>query len=170
MREEKQLLLDEIREQISTSDNFVIFNYEGIGANTVGGFRDEVAKIGGGMEVVRKRVFLKAAKEEGIELEEENLPGHIALLLDGQDAVTLTKALIQFAKDTGAVKVLGGRFENKMCSADEVKMISKLPGKDELRAQFLGLLEAPMAQTVSVMNALVSSVVYCLDNKCQAES
>jgi len=169
MRQEKQLLLDEIREQISASDNFVIFNYEGIGANTVGEFRDEVAKIGGSVEVVPKRVFQKAAVEEGLELDKESLPGHIALLLDGQDSVTLTKTLMQFAKETNAVKVLGGRFDKKMCTADEVKKISKLPGKEELRAQFLGLLEAPMAQTVAVMDAVVSSVVYCLDNKSKAE-
>ena len=35
------------------------------------------------------------------------------------------------------------------------KQISKLPGKDEMRAQFLGLLEAPMAQTLAVMEAVI---------------
>ena len=50
-----------------------------------------------------------------------------------------------------------------------VEKLSKLPGKDEMRAQLLSVFEAPMAQTLAVMDALLASVVYCLDNKCQQE-
>ena len=47
--------------------------------------------------------------------------------------------------------------------------MSKLPSKDEMRAQFLGTLEAPMAQTLAVMDALLTSVVHCLNNKVQLD-
>jgi large subunit ribosomal protein L10 len=57
-----------------------------------------------------------------------------------------------------------------MCSASDVEQISKLPGKDEMRSQFLGTLEAPLAQTLSVLEALLTSVMYCLENKSQANN
>ena len=48
--------------------------------------------------------------------------------------------------------------------------LSLTASKDEMRAQFLGLLEAPLAQTLAVMDAVLSSVVYCLDNKSKEAS
>ena len=53
--------------------------------------------------------------------------------------------------------------------ASDVERLSKLPSKDEMRAQFLSVLEAPMSQTLAVMEALLTSVPYCLDNKCKQE-
>ena len=41
----------------------------------------------------------------------------------------------------------------------------KLPAKDEMRAQLLGLFEAPMSQTLSTMESLLTSVMHCLENK-----
>ena len=52
--------------------------------------------------------------------------------------------------------------------AEDVKAISELPSQDEMRAQFVGLLEAPMTQTLSVMQALLTSIMYCLENKAKA--
>jgi len=169
MRPEKQLLLEEIKTQIEENDAFVIFNYLGLSANALSEFRDEIAKMDGSIEMVRKRIFHKAAMDSGLALNKEELPGHVGLLLGGGDPVALVKTLLQLGKDTGSVNVLGGRFEGRMCSSAEVEEISKLPGKQELRAQFLSVLEAPMAQVAAVMNAILSSVVYCLDQKINAE-
>lgn len=170
MRAEKQLLLDEIKEQISASPSFVVMSYEGLTANLASDFRDQVAKVGGDVEVLGKRMLLKAASEQGITLDEKQLVGHIGVVFVGEDAVEATKAVYQFSKDNGDIlKVVAGRFDGQIYSPEDVKKLSKLPGKDEMRAQFLGLLEAPMSQTLSTMEALVSSVVYCLDNKVKAQ-
>ncbi len=67
------------------------------------------------------------------------------------------------------VEVVGGRFEGKMYTGADVEKLSNLPSKDEMRAQFLSVLEAPMSQTLAVMEALLTSVVYCLDNKSKQE-
>jgi large subunit ribosomal protein L10 len=50
-----------------------------------------------------------------------------------------------------------------------VELISKLPTLLEMRAQFLGLLEAPMTQTLGTIQAMLTSVIYCLDNKAKKE-
>ena len=51
------------------------------------------------------------------------------------------------------------------CSASDVEQISKLPSKEEMRAQFLGTLEAPLSQTLGVIEALLTTVMHCLENK-----
>ena len=64
---------------------------------------------------------------------------------------------------------MGGRFEGRMYAADQMVKLSTLPSKDEMRAQLLATLEAPMAQTLAVMEAVLSSVVYCLQNKSEQQ-
>lgn len=171
MRQEKQLLLDEVKGQIEQFNSFVIMSYAGLTANTANDFRREVAKSGGSVEVVRKRVLIKAAEAAGLTLDLEALPGHIGLVFTGKDPFETTKMVFKFSQDSNqAIQVVGGRFEGQLYSGPDVEALSKLPSKDEMRAQLLSILEAPMAQTLAVMDAILSSVVYCLENKCQQES
>lgn len=171
MRQEKQFLLDEILKQIDKHSNFAIVQYAGITANTIAGFRNEIAKIGGDVQMVPKRIFVKAAATAGVKVDLALLPGHIGLVYSGQDPVEMTKAVVKFCKDSNnAFNVLGGHLDGKLHSAADVETLSNLPGIDEMRAQMLGLFEAPMSQTLSVMNSLLTAVIYCLENKSKQES
>ncbi|MFQ5729477.1 MAG: 50S ribosomal protein L10 [Waddliaceae bacterium] len=171
MRPEKQLLLNEIQEQIEQHQSFVIMRYSGLNANVATDFRHQIAELGGDVEVVRKRILVKAAQGAGIDLDLEALPGHISLVFSGKDAVQTTKTVFKLRKDTNkAVEVLGGRIDGQLYSAEDVEKLSKLPGRDEMRAQFLSVLEAPLSQTVAVMNGLLCSVLHCLGNRAKEES
>jgi large subunit ribosomal protein L10 len=171
MREDKQFLLDEVKEQMDEYGDFAIFQYSKITANSMSDFRTNIAKIGGEVQMIRKRILLKAAAAAGVELELSNLPGHIGLAFAGSDSIEMTKVVFQFSKGSNsALSVLGGRLDGKLYSAVDVEALSKLPGRDEMRAQLLGLFEAPMSQTVAVMNAVLTAVPCCLENKSKKES
>lgn len=170
MRQEKEFLLDEIADQIRDFNSFVIMSYLGLEANRTNAFRRSIRKIGGQVEMVPKRMLVKAAEKAGIRLDLNQLTGHIGVVFTGKDPMETTKAVFEFSKTTGEkAQVIGGRIDGETHTAQSMEALSKLPGKDEMRAQFLGLLEAPMAETLAVMDALVASVVYCLDNKCKQE-
>lgn len=170
MRQEKQYLLDEVKNQMDQYGTFVIMRYEGLSANKANDFRRDVIKLGGNVEVMRKRMLVKAAEAAGFTLALEDLPGHIGIVYAGKDPVETTKLVFKYSQDTEkAIKVIGGRFEGKMYSGEDVEKLSKLPSMDVMRAEFLATLEAPMSQTLAVMESLLSSVIYCLDNKSKAE-
>lgn len=165
MKQEKQLLLDEIQEQIKEFPDFIIMRYERLSANDVHQFRRDIAKIGGNVEVMRKRVLLKAAESAGIPLTLEALPGHIALVFSGEDFIATAKQVYDLrSKTEKAVEVLGGRLEEKLYEQNDVEKLSKLPGKEEMQAQFLGLLEAPMSETLGAIDAILTSVLHCIEN------
>lgn len=170
MRPEKQLLLDEIQEKMDVFKTFIIARYQGIKANLANEFRQDVAKTGGDFEVVRKRIFIKAAEIEGIHLSPELFEGHIGVVFAGEDAVETIKTVFKFGKENpDAMNVLGGMIDGTLYGATEIEKLSRLPGKDQMRAQFLGLLEAPMSQTLAVMEALLTSIMHCLKNRIQKE-
>jgi|NOAtaT_5_FD_contig_31_5292025_length_1044_multi_3_in_0_out_0_2 large subunit ribosomal protein L10 len=170
MRQEKQLLLDEVREQLEKFNSFVILSYSKLSANSANDFRRIIAKNGGSLEVVRKRVLIKAAEAAGVKLDLSTLPGHIGLVFAGPDALETTKLVFKFRQDVpNTVEVVGGKVDGLMYSGADIETLSNLPSKDEMRAQFLGTLEAPLSQTLAVMEAILTSVVYCLDNKSKQE-
>jgi large subunit ribosomal protein L10 len=166
MRTEKELLKNEIKGKLDRFGSFVVMQYAGLTANAANEFRREVHKRGGDVEVVRKRVLLKAAADAGVAFDLSSLPGHIGIVFLGEDPIEATKMVFKFSKDREKViQIVGGRFDGQMYSGADVERLSTLPGKDEMRAQFLSTLEAPLSQTLAVIEALLASVPHCLENK-----
>jgi len=166
MRAEKQLLLDEIQEKIEGSKGFIVARYQDFSAARAREFRDHVAEVGGEFEVVRKRVFVKAALASGIEFDVQALEGHVGIIFAQDDVTQVAKSTVKYGDDNDkSVAVLGGQIEGEYCSAEEVEAIAKLPSLQELRAQILGLFEAPMSQTVAAFQAALTSILYCVEEK-----
>lgn len=171
MKAEKQLLKQEIKDKISRyGDSFIIMRNAGLAANAANDFRREMRGRGGNVYVMRKRVLAKAAEDLGMKLDVAALNGHIGLVFLGKNPLDSTKAVFNFGKArNNVIEVLGLRYEGQLYLGADAKTIAELPSKDEMRAQLLSVLEAPMAQTLAVMEAVLASVVYCLDNKSKAE-
>lgn len=166
MRQEKQLLLDDIRDKIAESKGFILTRYRKMNPNMASQFRFDLHKAGGDFEVMRKRILLKAAEAAGLTLDAAQLEGHIAVVFSMQDLLQTAKAVFKFKTDNEEVlEVIGGRFEGKLYSAKDVEALSKLPTKPEMQAQLLGLFEAVPSQLLGVIDALLTSTLHCLDNK-----
>ncbi len=166
MREEKQLLLDEVKEKIEASKGFIITRYRRMTADKTRTFRDLIAEAKGDFEIVKKRVFIKAAESVGIALNADDYTGHIGVIFANADTATISKVTVKYGEDNDkAVEVLGGQIEGECYTAEDVEAYAKLPNLDEMRAQLLGVIEAPMAQTLATVQAILTSVMYCLDEK-----
>lgn len=171
MRQEKQLLLDEIKEKIEGSSAFIVTKYQKFSAIKAREFRDIVSKVNGDFEVVRKKVFVKAAEAAGLKLDVEQFDGHIGIIFAREDAVEVSKAALKYGDETdSSIEIIGGQVEGKFYNAEDVKAIARLPGKQEMQAQFLGLLEAPLSQTLATLEAILTSLPHCFENKSNQDS
>ncbi len=155
-----------MKEKIDGSKGFIIARYQGLTAQRARAWRDTVANANGDFEVVRKRVFVKAAESAGIKLTDLNMEGHVGIIFAKEDPLSLSKIALKYGEDNEkAVEILGGMIDGTLCSGQEVEQLAKLPGLDQLRAQILGLLEAPLSGTVGVVQAALASPLYCLSEK-----
>jgi large subunit ribosomal protein L10 len=159
MRKEKELLLNEIQEKIGGSTAMLITRYEKLEPNASWQLREQLGKSGSIFEVVKKRVFLKAAEKSGLQIDGSLLSGNIGVVFVGQpDAMAPAKTVFKFSQENGdLLKVLCGHIEGKMMNGESVEMLSKLPGMEEMRAILLGLFTSPMSQVLSVMEAAISA-------------
>jgi large subunit ribosomal protein L10 len=166
MRPEKELLSTAIKDKLGSSQGFLLAKYTKMDPNLSCKFRFALHQTGGDFEVIRKRILMKAAQAAGCPLDKAQLEGHIGIIFAQNDLLGTAKTVFKFKEENEEVlEVIGGRFEGQLYSAKDVEALSKLPTKDEMRAQFLGLLEAVPAATLGVIDALLTSVVHCLDNK-----
>lgn len=158
MRKEKELLLNEIKDKIDSSTSIIVTSYAKLEPNLSWQLRETLVKSGSNFEVVRKRVFLKAAERSGVKLDESLLSGHIGVVFVNQpDALAPAKVVFKFSEENAnLLQVICGQIEGKMLPGAEVEVLSKLPGIDELRAMLLGLFISPMSQLLSVMEAKVA--------------
>ena len=61
--------------------------------------------------------------------------------------------LTTFAKTTPALKIKAAVVQGRAIKAGEVSELATMPGKPELYAKLLFVLQAPMVQIVSVLSA-----------------
>lgn len=170
MRKEKPLLLDEIKDKIDASTALIVTSYNKLEPNTSWLLRELLGKAGSQFEVVKKRVFVKAAEKSGLKIDESLLKGHIGIVFVSQpDAMVPAKAVIKFSEENGnLLRVLCGQIEGKIMPGAEVEMLSKLPGIDEMRAILLGLFTAPMSQMLSVMEAAIAGPLSVIEKKIES--
>ena len=157
MRKEKTLHLDPMASFVEGSQSLILTSYQKMDANTTADFRTALRQAGGTLTVVKKRMFLKAAASLGYNFTQE-LDGHLAVIGVKEGVIDAAKTLYKFKKQTeNMIQVLGGQFEGKLCTAQEIEMISNLPTQDEMRAQFIAVLEAPMSHTLSVIEEMLKT-------------
>ena len=158
MRQEKELLLQEIKDKIDASTAMIVTRYNRLAPNTSWQLRDQLKSAGSLFEVVRKRVFLKAAEKAGFPVDQIALKGHIGVIFINQpDAMPSTKLIYKFSEENGQLfEVLFGQIEGKIMPGTDLAILSKLPGINEMRALLLGLFISPMSHTLSVMEAAIA--------------
>ncbi|WP_108623750.1 50S ribosomal protein L10 [Candidatus Similichlamydia epinepheli] len=161
MLKEKQIYLDSLREQVELSSSFILVDYGSLRAKEAVILRRALAPIGE-MEVVPKRVFLLALQRSGVVVDRGALSGHLAAVFTKGELPELIKSLKAHTKGCKSFRILGASSEGISYGPDETVAIGKLPTRDVLRSQLLGLLLSVPSQFVRVMNGSICSVLYCM--------
>lgn len=171
MRKEKTLLLDEIKDKIDDSKAIIITSYSKLEPNASWILRDLLGKSESQFEVVKKRLFLKAAELSNIQVDPALLEGHVGVVfVKADDLMPSTKVVFKFSEENGKVlQVLVGQMDGRMVPGTELEMLSKLPGIDEMRAGLLALFVSPMTHTLSVMEAAIAGPLAVIKEKSESK-
>ena len=103
--------------------------------------------------MVKNTLARRAIKGTAFEALDSHFVGTTAVAYTGDDPVALAKTLTVFAKGAPALQIKAAVVQGRAVAPAEVNELATLPGKPELYAKLLFLLQAPMVQFVSVLNA-----------------
>ena len=156
MRIEKIAILDEVVARVKDSDYCFILNYGGAGVAKLSKLRADLRKLDSRLLVVKNTYLAKVAKEKGWS-DDVNamLSGPTAVVTGHGEPTAVAKAVMEFVNDkdlAGKASVKGADYDNKIVDAAMVEALSKVPGKNELRATLLMLLKEPATRLARVLS------------------
>ena len=135
------------------TESAVLVDYRGLKVPEVTELRRQVRAARGEYKVVKNTLARRALKGTAFEPLSEFFVGTIAIAYAGDDPVALAKVLTTFSKASPALQIKAAVVQGRAIKPAEVGELATLPGKAELYAKLLFLLQAPMVQLVSVLNA-----------------
>jgi large subunit ribosomal protein L10 len=153
-RAEKETELQDLERAFRGSASAVLVDYRGLKVPEVTELRRQVRAARAEYKVVKNTLAKRALKGTQFEVLAEHFQGTIAVAYSGGDPVALAKVLTTFAKTAPALTIKAAVVQGRALKPAEVGDLATLPGKPELYAKLLLLLQAPMTQLVRVLNAL----------------
>ena len=152
-RAEKSTELQELTAAFGQSQTAILVDYKGIKVPEVTELRRQVKAVKGTYKVVKNTLAKRAVSGTPFEKLASLFEGTVAIAYSESDPVVLAKTLTTFAKATPALKIKAAVVDGKSLQAAEVGELATMPGKPELYAKLLFLLQAPMVQIVTVLSA-----------------
>lgn len=162
-RKEKEEIVGGYEAGLAAAPNVFVLGYKGITVPQVTELRSRVRQGGGRYLVVKNTLVERALAGGALVALRDHFQGPTAVAYSERDAVALAKVLTEFAKDVPAIEFKGGLVEGKPVSGVEVETIAKLPGKGELVARLLFLLQSPARRLARTLAALPRGLVVALD-------
>ena len=154
MRIEKVSILNEVIARVKDSDYCFIINHGGVTVAQFAKLRKDLRAQQSRLLVVKNSFLAKVAKEKGWD-ESVNamFTGNTAVVTGKGEPTAVAKAIMDFVKDSnGKASVKGADYDNKIVDAAMVEALSKVPGKDQLRATLLMLLKEPATRLARVLS------------------
>lgn len=161
-REEKTALIAQLTERLSTSSLGVVTEYRGLTVAQLNKLRRELQAVGASYRVSKNTLTRRAIRETAFAKLDELLRGPTGLVTTGKDPVAVAKVLVKFAEQNDKLKISGGVLDGEALPASGVSALAKLPSREVLIAQLLGLLQAPASQLLRTIQEPGASLVRLL--------
>ncbi|MDO8470277.1 MAG: 50S ribosomal protein L10 [bacterium] len=142
---------------LAASRTVIITDFTGLSVNELSVLRRTLKAMGAPYRVVKKRLLKFVFETEGMAFNPKDFAGQTGVVFSPKDMVETANAVYQVAKlheKRGFLKILGG-FDvsaKQFISAADVTAMGKLPGRQVLLGQLVGMLASPIRQFVFVLD------------------
>lgn len=171
-RADKEQGVKLITEKFAKAKAAFIVDFKGLKVEQVTDLRKKLFPLESEMKVVRNTLAKRALKDHP-DIEKalaSQLTGTNAIVFAFGDITATAKTLSNFAKDIELFQLKTGVMDGKAMDENKIKFLATLPGKDQLRAQLLGVLCAPASQLVRTLNEVPSSFARVLKAKADQQA
>jgi len=161
-REQKAAAIAEIVAQIRESEAVLAVDFRGISVPQAADVRTRLRDADATFRVVKNTLTERAADEAGTESLRPLLEGPTALTFVRGDAALAAKAIATFNRETQLLTFKGGLLGGDALDSEQIVAISRLPTRDVLYGQLVGMVAAPITGLARGLNALLSGVAIAL--------
>jgi large subunit ribosomal protein L10 len=157
-REQKAAAVAEIADSIKAAEAVFAVDFRGISVPQAADLRTRLREADATFRVVKNSLTERAADQAGAETLKALLEGPTALTFVHGDAALAAKALQTFRRETDLLEFKGGTLGAETLDAEQILAIARLPARDVLYGQLVGLAASPITGLVRGLNALISGL------------
>jgi large subunit ribosomal protein L10 len=156
---DKAVELERLESAFKGSETAVLVDYKGINVPQVTELRRQLRQVKASYRVVKNSLAKRAVKGTAFESLDRFFEGTTAIAYTATDPIALAKTLTTFAKTAPMLSIKAAVLQGRALQPAEVTDLASMPGKPELLAKLLFVLQAPMVQIVSVLSAAPRDLV-----------
>ena len=163
-RKQKKELVESLHKTFLNSQSVIVTHINGLTVSETTNLRSTMRNSNCKFKVTKNKIVKLALKNTKFEHLDSLFTGPTAIG-SSEDAIAPAKVLVDFSKETEKIKIIGGGFETKSLSVDEIKNLASLPSLDEVRSKLIGLLMAGPTKLVRTMKEPSSRLARILATK-----
>jgi large subunit ribosomal protein L10 len=161
-REQKAVAIEQIAAHIDESHAIFAVDYRGISVPQVAELRAKLRDADATFTVVKNSLTERAADQAGAETLKDYLAGPTALTFVRGDAATAAKAIADYARVTQLLPFKGGLMDGDSLDIEQLRSLSRLPSREVLYGQLVGVVASPVGGLVRTLSALVGGLASAL--------
>ena len=150
-KQRKQEMLAQYKEWFEKSEAVILVQYTGMTMKDLDNVRAKIRETGGEFHVLKNTLAQRAFQDLGVSVPEGFFEKSTAATLAFRDVAATAKVLGEVSKSLEAVKVKGGFMNQQALNEVQVKALATLPPLPVVRAQLLGVLQAPAGRLVRTL-------------------
>ncbi len=153
----KKEILDKVTDIAQKSKSVVFVNFHGLAVEDSTKIRRQLRGAGVGYTVAKKTLAKKAFTARGLKGEIPELGGELALAY-GEDLIAPAREVFEFQKKLeGKFSILGGVFEDKFMTKDEMTVIASIPSRQTLYGMLVNLINSPIQRVVIALDQVAKT-------------
>jgi large subunit ribosomal protein L10 len=161
-RDQKAAAIAEIAANIDESEAIFAVDYRGITVAQVAELRTKLREADATFKVVKNSLTERAADQVGAESLKEYLSGPTALTFVRGDVALAAKAVADYARATQLLPFKGGLMGGTEIDVEQIRSLSRLPSREVLYGQLVGVVASPISGLVRTLGALVGGLAVAL--------
>jgi large subunit ribosomal protein L10 len=162
-RDQKAAVIERVATEIQESDAVIAVDYRGISVKQAGDLRTALRDADADFTVVKNTLTERAADQAGADALKPLLEGPTALTFVRGDVALAAKALARFRRENGLLEWKGGQMDGNALTPDEIESISRLPAREQLHAQLVGVIASPVTTLVRGLASMISGLAIALE-------
>jgi large subunit ribosomal protein L10 len=161
-RDQKAVAIAEIASHIDQSDAIFAVDYRGITVAQVAELRAKLRESDATFKVVKNSLTERAADQVGADTLKAFLSGPTALTFVRGDIASAAKTVADYGRATQLLPFKGGLMGGAELDVEQIRSLSRLPSREVLYGQLVGVVASPISGLVRTLNALISGVAVAL--------
>jgi large subunit ribosomal protein L10 len=157
-REQKAAAIAEIAQDIRESDAVFAVDFRGISVPQAADVRTKLRDADARFRVVKNTLTERAADQADAQELKALLVGPTALTFVRGDVAVAAKVIATFNRDTHLLEFKGGLLDGDPLAPEQVQAIARLPARDVLYGQLVGIVASPISGLVRTLNALIGGL------------